>query len=56
MLASPQADYEEDRPVPLGLGGAPRDRGNLWPEQYSGTKTASQPLESGLAVVRHQKL
>ncbi|WP_055587256.1 hypothetical protein [Peterkaempfera griseoplana] len=26
--------------LPLELGGAPRDPGNLWPEPYSGTKTA----------------
>jgi hypothetical protein len=26
------AHYEEDHLVPLGLGGAPRDRRNLWPE------------------------
>lgn len=25
-------DYEEDHLVPLSLGGAPYDRGNLWPE------------------------
>jgi hypothetical protein len=25
-------DYEEDHRVPLGLGGAPRDHHNLWPE------------------------
>ncbi|MGY6019016.1 hypothetical protein [Streptomyces spinosirectus] len=34
------ADYEEDHLVPLELGGAPRDPGNLWPEPYSGTQTA----------------
>lgn len=32
--------YEEDHLVPLELGGSPRDPGNLWPEPYSGTKTA----------------
>ncbi|MGW0769296.1 hypothetical protein [Streptomyces sp. NPDC002676] len=26
--------------VPLELGGAPRDPGNLWPEPYSGSRTA----------------
>src|SRR3984957_1918638 len=26
------ADYEEDRFIPLELGGAPSDPGNLWPE------------------------
>ncbi|MBM9509002.1 hypothetical protein [Actinacidiphila acididurans] len=35
------ADYEEDHLVPLELGGAPRDPNNLWPEPYSGTKTAT---------------
>jgi hypothetical protein len=35
------ADYEEDHLVPLELGGAPRSTGNLWPEPYSGTKTAT---------------
>jgi hypothetical protein len=35
------ADYEEDHFVPLELGGAPRDPGNLWPEPRSGTKTAT---------------
>ncbi|WP_030910165.1 hypothetical protein [Streptomyces sp. NRRL F-5126] len=32
--------YEEDHFIPLELGGSPRDPGNLWPEPYSGTKTA----------------
>jgi hypothetical protein len=35
------SDYEEDHLVPLELGGAPRDPGNLWPEPRFGTKTAS---------------
>jgi hypothetical protein len=35
------SDYEEDHLVPLELGGAPRDPGNLWPEPRSGTSTAS---------------
>ncbi|MFG2472458.1 hypothetical protein ACGFXB_44580 [Streptomyces canus] len=35
------ADYEEDRLVPLELGGAPRDPANLWPEPHYATKTAS---------------
>ncbi|MEU8717941.1 hypothetical protein [Streptomyces sp. NPDC048663] len=35
------ADYEEDHLVPLELGGSPRSTGNLWPEPYSGTKTAT---------------
>ncbi|CAG6393949.1 hypothetical protein NMG29_20440 [Streptomyces cocklensis] len=34
------SSYEEDHLVPLELGGSPRDPGNLWPEPYSGTKTA----------------
>ncbi|WSQ14928.1 hypothetical protein OG604_48450 [Streptomyces sp. NBC_01231] len=29
-----------DHLVPLELGGAPRDPGNLWPEPHYGTKTA----------------
>ncbi|MEV4556303.1 hypothetical protein AB0K51_04800 [Kitasatospora sp. NPDC049285] len=33
--------YEEDHFIPLELGGAPRDPKNLWPEPYSGTKTAT---------------
>ncbi|QIY67964.1 hypothetical protein HEP84_00010 [Streptomyces sp. RLB1-33] len=33
------SDYE-DHLVPLELGGAPRDPGNLWPEPHYGTKTA----------------
>lgn len=35
------ADYEEDHLVPLELGGAPRDPGNLWPEPYYGSPTAT---------------
>ncbi|MFE5038232.1 hypothetical protein [Streptomyces sp. NPDC056683] len=35
------ADYEEDHLVPLELGGSPRSTGNLWPEPYSGTRTAT---------------
>ncbi|MFE9881956.1 hypothetical protein [Streptomyces sp. NPDC005784] len=35
------SSYEEDHLVPLELGGAPRDPGNLWPEPYAGTKTAT---------------
>ena len=34
------SDYEEDHLVPLELGGAPRDPGNLWPEPHYGTQTA----------------
>jgi hypothetical protein len=34
------ADYEEDHLVPLELGGSPTATTNLWPEPYSGTKTA----------------
>ncbi|GLW74978.1 hypothetical protein Kpho02_72750 [Kitasatospora phosalacinea] len=33
--------YEEDHFVPLELGGAPRDPGNLWPEPYSGSPSAT---------------
>jgi hypothetical protein len=35
------SDYEEDHLVPLELGGAPRDPGNLWPEPHSGTTNSS---------------
>ncbi|MGW1878777.1 hypothetical protein [Streptomyces sp. NPDC001975] len=35
------ADYEEDHLVPLELGGSPRSTSNLWPEPYSGAKTAT---------------
>jgi hypothetical protein len=35
------SDYEEDHLVPLELGGAPRDPGNLWPEPRYGAKTAT---------------
>ncbi|MFD7003987.1 hypothetical protein ACFWA5_49140 [Streptomyces mirabilis] len=33
------SDYEEEHLVPLVLGRAPRDPGNLWPEPHYGTKT-----------------
>jgi hypothetical protein len=32
------ADYEEDHLVPLELGGAPRDRRNLWPQPWPEAK------------------
>ena len=35
------SDYEEDHMVPLELGGAPRDPGNLWPEPHAGTKNST---------------
>ena len=35
------SDYEEDHLVPLELGGAPRDPGNLWPEPHYGSQTSS---------------
>ncbi|MFC5911186.1 hypothetical protein [Streptacidiphilus monticola] len=35
------SDYEEDHLVPLELGGAPKDPGNLWPEPRYGTTTAT---------------
>ena len=35
------ADYEEDHYVPLELGGAPSDRGNLWPEPHAGSKNST---------------
>jgi hypothetical protein len=33
-------DYEEDHLVPLGLGGAPYDPRNLWPEPRARQRTA----------------
>ena len=36
------ADYEEDHFVPLELGGAPRDPGNLWPEPYPRASAVDQ--------------
>lgn len=35
------SDYEEDHLVPLELGGAPRDPGNLWPQPHYGSQTSS---------------
>ena len=35
------ADYEEDHMIPLELGGAPRDPGNLWPEPHYGSQTST---------------
>jgi hypothetical protein len=35
------SSYEEDHFIPLELGGDPRNPKNLWPEPYSGTKTAT---------------
>src|SRR5438270_176220 len=43
------SDYEEDHFIPLELGGAPRDRKNLWPEPHSQSR-ASDPLETSLKV------
>jgi hypothetical protein len=34
--------YEEDHLVPLELGGAPRDRRNLWPERRTGRGGSAQ--------------
>lgn len=34
------SDYEEDRFIPLELGGSPRDPGNLWPEPHFGSPNA----------------
>jgi hypothetical protein len=31
------SDYEEDHFLPLELGGAPSDPGNLWPEPHAGS-------------------
>lgn len=43
---SPSA-YEEDHLIPLGLGGAPRDPRNLWPEPQT-QALHSNPLETAL--------
>ncbi|MET7980088.1 hypothetical protein ABZW44_45395 [Streptomyces mirabilis] len=44
------SDYEEDHLVPLELGGAPRDPGNLWPEPHYGAKTAPTLLAAVSAL------
>lgn len=36
----PVSGYEEDHLMPLELGGAPRDRRNLWPEPWNGAQGA----------------
>src|SRR5947208_2257764 len=41
------SEYEEDHFIPLELGGAPRNPGNLWPEPHSQSKL-SDPLETQL--------
>jgi hypothetical protein len=41
------SEYEEDHFIPLELGGAPRNRENLWPEPHSQSKL-SDPLETRL--------
>jgi hypothetical protein len=38
-------DFEEDHRVPLGLGGAPRDHRNLWPEPRHGQWNAEKKDE-----------
>jgi hypothetical protein len=38
--AIPDAQLEEDHMVPLELGGAPQDPGNLWPQPRTGTNAA----------------
>jgi hypothetical protein len=51
-------DFEEDHRVPLGLGGAPRDRRNLWPEPRHGQWTSKKKdqLEDAIheLVCRHK--
>jgi hypothetical protein len=38
-------DFEEDHRVPLGVGGAPHDRRNLWPEPRHGEWSADRKDE-----------
>ncbi len=51
-------DFEEDHRVPLGLGGAPHDRRNLWPEPRHGEWNAEKKdeLEDSIheLVCRHE--
>jgi hypothetical protein len=51
-------DFEEDHRVPLGLGGAPRDWRNLWPEPRHGEWNAEKKdeLEDAIhsLVCRHE--
>jgi hypothetical protein len=51
-------DFEEDHRVPLGLGGAPRDHRNLWPEPRRGQWNAEKKdeLEDAIhsLVCRHE--
>ncbi len=51
-------DFEEDHRVPLGLGGAPHDRRNLWPEPRHGEWNAEKKdeLEDAIheLVCRHE--
>jgi hypothetical protein len=51
-------DFEEDHRVPLGLGGAPRDHRNLWPEPRHGQWDAERKdeLEDAIhgLVCRHE--
>jgi hypothetical protein len=41
-VGQPVLDYELDHLISLELGGAPRDRANLWPEPWTGTANAHQ--------------
>ena len=51
-------DFEEDHRVPLGIGGAPHDRRNLWPEPRHGEWNAEKKdeLEDAIheLVCRHE--
>ena len=44
--------YEEDHFVPLSIGGAPRDKANLWPQPRIGTCSASDKDRLELALNR----
>jgi hypothetical protein len=48
------ADYEEDHLVPLGVGGAPYDERNLWPEPRASADGWNADLKDRLeAVLNH---
>jgi hypothetical protein len=45
------SDYEEDHLVPLGLGGAPYDTRNLWPEPRTTTDGWNADVKDELEAV-----
>src|SRR5664280_2728256 len=48
--------YEEDHPVPLEVGGAPRDPLNLWPESYASAHQKDQVENAAHAAICAGKL